>query len=233
MGTKASLLLVTMLTLCLPALAKVNAEEYQEFWLWSGVRPSSEMRDAMVVYLHQGEIISRQGKVNFHRMGAPVSRLTFPKVWLTVRITTTDIPEAVWIRIMTLLSRWKSAGNNVVGLQIDFDAATQRLDEYGNFLIRLRLLLPNEYALGVTGLLDWAKTGSVSTLNTLPVDELVIQSYQGRSTVVNYRSYLPALSQLTIPWKMGIVQHGLWEKEQEKKLSQSPWFKGMVVFMLN
>jgi hypothetical protein len=31
----------------------------------------------------------------------------------------------------------------------------------------------------VTGLLDWAKTGDVATLNALPVDELVVQSYQG------------------------------------------------------
>lgn len=233
MGKRAAVLLVVLLTLCTPGMAKVNAEEYQSFWLWSGIRPSSQMRNAQVVYLHQGEIVARQSHALFRRMGAPVSRLTFPKIWLTVRITTTDIPDSVWMRVITLLQRWKLAGNDVVGLQIDFDAATQKLNEYGDFLIKIRSALPNEYALGVTGLLDWAKTGSVATLNALPVDELVVQSYQGRSTVANYSAYLPALSQLTIPWKLGVVQNGLWDKEQECMLSQSRWFKGMVVFMLN
>lgn len=191
------------------------------------------MRDARVVYLHQGEISSRQGSAVFTRMGAPVSRLTFQNIWLTIRITTTEIPDSAWQQIFILLQRWKYAGNNVIGLQIDFDAATQRLDEYSDFLTRLRSLLPHEYALGVTGLLDWAQTGNVATLNALPVDELVVQSYQGRHTVANYRAYLPALSGLTIPWKVGIVQHGIWDKEQESQFSQSPWFRGMVVFMLN
>ncbi|VTP64713.1 Protein of uncharacterised function (DUF3142) [Leclercia adecarboxylata] len=62
------------------------------------------------------------------------------------------------------------------------------------------------FALGVTGLLDWAKTGDVATLNTLAVDELVIQSYQGRHTVDNYQAYLPALARLRIPFKLGWVE---------------------------
>lgn len=229
----ATLLLVTLLFISLPTIAKVNAEDYQSFWLWSGVKSSAQMRHAQTVYLHQGEIFPLNGKVLFQRMGLPVSRLTFDNIWLTVRITTTDIPDSVWVRIITLLQRWQSAGNHVAGLQIDFDAATQKLDKYGEFLNHLRTILPAEYALGVTGLLDWAKTGSVATLNQLPVDELVIQTYQGKHTVTNYHAYLPALSQLTIPWKIGVVQHGIWDKKEEDKLQQSKWFKGTVVFLLN
>lgn len=221
-----------MLAVTTTAIAKVNADEYQAFWLWSGVKPTSLMKNARVVYLHQGEIITQQGNVLFQRMGAPVSHLTFPKIWLTVRITSTAIPDSVWRRVIILLTRWKAAGNNVIGLQIDFDAATRQLGDYGIFLTRLRLILPEEFALSVTGLLDWAKTGSVDSLNTLPVDELVVQSYQGRSTVTNYSTYLPALSQLTIPWKVGVVQNGVWDQNQESTLRKLPWFRGMVVFML-
>ena len=191
------------------------------------------MRNALVVYLHQGEISPRHGQLIFQRMGAPVSHLTFPKIWVTVRITTTAIPESVWKRVVTQLDRSKAAGNDVIGLQIDFDAATQRLEDYGCFLTRLRSTLPLECALGFTGLLDWAQTGNVKTLNALPVDELVVQSYQGRRTITNYRSYLPGLSNLTIPWRVGVVQNGQWDKQQESTFTESPWFRGVVVFMLN
>lgn len=191
------------------------------------------MRAARTVYLHQGEVVTRQGLVRFERLGLPVSRLTFPQIWITVRFTTLEIPDEMLARIIRLMQRWRLAGNHVVGLQIDFDAATRRLEHYGQFLQRVRKMMPAEYALGVTGLLDWAKTGNVATLNALPIDELVVQSYQGRHTVPNYADYLPALTALRIPFRLGVVQHGQWRQQDEQRLLASPWYRGGVVFMLN
>lgn len=235
MGTKTQILLVGMLVATLfsfPVQARVNAEQHQAFWLWSGVKPGPELRQAEVVYLHQGELVRRSGRVVFERMGLPVSQLTFPRIWLTVRITTLDIPANALQRIIQLLNRWDAAGNHVVGLQIDFDAATHRLSDYAEFLHVLRHRLPAQYKLGVTGLLDWAKTGDISTLNALPVDEIVVQSYQGRHTVADYSHYLPPLKQLKIPFSIGLVQHGEWDSQYEKLLANSPWYRGTVVFML-
>ena len=235
MRTKTQILLVSMLIATLfsfPVKARVNAEQHQAFWLWSGVKPGPELRQAEVVYLHQGELVRRSGQVVFERMGLPVSQLTFPRIWLTVRITTLDIPADAWQRMIQLLNRWDAAGNHVVGLQIDFDAATHRLSDYAEFLHVLRHRLPAQYQLGVTGLLDWAKTGDISTLNTLPVDEIVVQSYQGRHTVTDYAHYLPPLKKLKIPFSIGLVQHGEWDSQYEKLLASSPWYRGTVVFML-
>ena len=105
------------------------------------------------------------------------------------------------------MQRWQTAGNHVVGLQVDFDAATHQLD-------RLRPLAataptaPGRVCVRATGPLDWAKIGDVATLNALAVDELVVQSYQESHTVTNYQAYLPALSRLRIPFKLGLVQNG-------------------------
>ena len=187
------------------------------------MKASDELKDAQTVYLHQGEVLVRSGNVVFQRLGLPVSRLSFPSIWLTVRFTTLDVPEEIPARIIRLMQRWQIAGNHVVGLQVDFDAATHQL----------RQQLPAEFALGVTGLLDWAKTGDVATLNALAVDELVVQSYQGRRTVTNYQAYLPALSRLRIPFKLGLVQNGNRDPLAEAQLEKSPWYRGTVVFMLN
>lgn len=235
MGAAAQILLVTALlglTASAAQAAPVRAEAHRAFWLWSGVPATPEMRQAGVVYLHQGEVDLQRGKPVFTRMGLPVSRLTFPRIWLTVRLTTLDLPEAIPARIIGLMARWRQAGNDVVGLQIDFDAATRRLDDYAAFLIRLREQLPAEYQLGVTGLLDWASTGDIATLNRLPVDELVVQTYQGRHSVADYARYLPALQKLQIPFRVGVVQHGEWDPRYERALSASRWYRGTVVFML-
>lgn len=234
MGTKTQILLViALLTGHAQAYEVVNAREHPAFWLWSGVKASDALQNAQTVYLHQGEVLTRTGAVVFQRLGLPVSRLTFPQIWLTVRFTTLDTPEAVAPRIIRLMQSWQAAGNHVVGLQVDFDAATYQLAKYAHFLRQLRQQLPEEFALGVTGLLDWAKTGEVATLNTLPVNELVVQSYQGRHTVSNYQHYLPALSGLRIPFKLGLVQNGEWDPKAEAQLLNSPWYRGTVVFMLN
>lgn len=211
---------------------RVRAADHRAFWLWSGVGSSVDMRGAEVVYLHQGEVNLYRGRPVFERLGLPVSRLTFPRIWLTVRLTTLEMPDEIAARIIGLMARWSHSGNHVVGLQIDFDAATRRLDDYAQFLTTLREKLPREYALGVTGLLDWASTGDIATLNRLPVDELVVQTYQGRHSVQNYARYLPALRKLEIPFRIGLVQHGEWDPRYEKSLSSSRWYRGTVVFML-
>lgn len=236
MGRKAQILLVISLLLaCTQVLAAntVSAGEHQAFWLWSGVKTSDQMRNAQTVYLHQGEVLATPRGTIYQPMGLPVDRLAFKQIWLTVRFTTLDVSEEIPARLIRLMQRWQAAGNNVAGLQIDFDAATRRLEDYGDFLQRLRAQLPAEFALGVTGLLDWAKTGSVKTLNALPVDEIVIQSYQGRKTVSNYAAYLPALTQLRIPFKLGLVQNGVWFAADEKQLQASSWYRGTVIFLLN
>ncbi|MFH5069033.1 DUF3142 domain-containing protein [Enterobacter cloacae complex sp. 2024EL-00215] len=234
MGAKTQVLLViALLTGQVRATEIVEPRQHQAFWLWSGVKASDALQNAQVVYLHQGEVLVRSGEVVFQRLGLPVSRLTFPSVWITVRFTTLDVPEDIPARIARLLRRWQAAGNKVVGLQVDFDAATHQLADYAYFLRQLRQQLPPEFALGVTGLLDWAKTGDVATLNALPVDELVVQSYQGRRTVANYQDYLPALTRLNIPFKLGLVQAGNWDRKAEAQLEQSRWYRGTVVFMLN
>ncbi|TXT99128.1 DUF3142 domain-containing protein [Enterobacter hormaechei] len=227
------LLVIVLLTGQTYADENVDPRQHQAFWLWSGVKASNALQNAQTVYLHQGEVLVRSGEAVFVRLGLPVSRLTFPSIWLTVRFTTLNVPEDIQARIIRLMQRWDAAGNTVVGLQVDFDAATYHLADYACFLRQLRQQLPQRFALGVTGLLDWAKNGDIATLNALPIDELVVQSYQGRQTVKNYQDYLPDLMRLNIPFKLGLVQAGNWDSESEALLEKSLWYRGTVVFMLN
>jgi hypothetical protein len=98
----------------------------------------------------------------------------------------------------------------VVGIQIDFDARTLHLDEYADFLADLRMRLPAGCRLSVTGLLDWSSQGDPAALDALDgvVDEVVLQTYQGRHTIPGYGAYMAGLGRLKLPFKIGLVQDG-------------------------
>jgi len=63
------------------------------------------------------------------------------------------------------------------------------------------------------------------------VDEVVVQTYQGRHTIENYSAYLPRVAQLTLPFKIGLIQGGNWDAPGY--IATSSWFRGYVVFLQN
>ncbi|MDY4372638.1 DUF3142 domain-containing protein [Pectobacterium carotovorum] len=215
--------------------AIVDATRYQDFWLWAAVKPQPILNQAQTLYLHQGEVARRQGKVVFLRQGIPPSQLRVNHVWLAFRMTTLELSDRHLNRILKLREKWQRQGNQVAGIQIDFDAKSYQLAGYVAFLTQLRERLPEDCQLSITGLLDWSKTGDVSALNRLQgkLDEVVVQTYQGRSTITNYAEYLPALMKLTLPFRVGLVQNGKWELQWQQRLATSPYYRGEVVFLVN
>ena len=63
------------------------------------------------------------------------------------------------------------------------------------------------------------------------VDEIVIQTYQGRKTIPGYAAYLEQLDRLNVPYKLGLVQGGEWSAP--RALALDPHFNGYVVFLVN
>jgi hypothetical protein len=143
-----------------------------------------------------------------------------------------DWDEAIYRRLFADAARWEAAGTRLVGIQIDFDARTKGLGQYAEFLADLRRRLPAKYRLSVTGLLDWSANGDAAQLARLRgvVDEVVIQTYQGRRTIPGYETYLASLARLSIPYKIGLVEGGAWRAPAG--LETDSKFRGYVVFLL-
>lgn len=105
-------------------------------------------------------------------------------------------------------------GNQLEGLQIDFDAATRGLAHYAAFLSDLRQRLPRRWKLSITGLMDWSAGGAgrskrlAATVRHPRQDR--VQTYQARRTMLGYERYLASLSRLRMPSRVGLVAGGLW-----------------------
>jgi hypothetical protein len=218
------------------AAGTVDASQYDAFWLWSGVTPQPVLKQARTVYVLQGQIEAVRGdesRVRFIAQGGAVPHGLMVEVWLAYRVHTLHWTPREYSILLAQLRRWQQAGNHVVGVQIDFDARTLHLDEYVDFLAGLRRQLPSNYRLGITGLMDWSSHVDSDQVNQLRgiVDEVVVQTYQGRHTIENYSAYLPRVSRLSLPFKIGLIQGGNWDAPNY--IAESPWFRGYVVFLQN
>jgi len=226
------LLVALCVAACQPAENRVKAENYDAFWLWAGVVPQPVLDRAHTIYILQGEIRGNgPSKIVTLRPGTPAVR--HANIWIVYRVETINWGADILPQIRADAARWKAAGNEVVGVQIDFDAATRGLKDYAIFLAGVRSALPKDLKLGITGLLDWSAQGDSADLNQLAgvVDEVVLQTYQGRHTIAGYENYLQSLDRLNVPYRIGLVQNGEWTAPDS--LKHDPQFKGYVVFLLN
>lgn len=216
--------------------ASVNAADYDAFWLWAGVTPQPVLSQAKTLYLLAGQVDAPRGDAGPARLiaqGGTTPGLRRGKVWLVIRAHTLAWTPRIYNEVLAALARWRGAGVPLAGLQIDFDARTRHLDQYAAFLRDLRARLPAEDRLSVTGLLDWSSQGDPAALAAVGgvVDEVVLQTYQGRRTIPGYDAYLARLGRVTIPFKIGLVQGGDWRAPPS--LAANPWFRGYVVFLTN
>ena len=229
--------LVFSLIACQPtqsATSKVDANDFASFWIWGDIQTAPYLVHAKELYILQGEIRYSKSKQisTFTPQGVSILKLPHQKIWLVFRTHHLAWNEQNYQTILNRLEHWRNRGNQVQGIQIDFDSKTNSLKDYAIFLQKLRQKLPQQYRLSITGLLDWTnfKDQNTLTLFRQNIDELVIQTYQGTTTIPNYPEYLKRISALRLPYKVGLVQHGTWFGNSTKQ--KDLYFKGYVVFLL-
>lgn len=209
---------------------RVDPRDYDSFWLWAGVTPQPVLDQARTLYLLDGELRANAPYLPL-RPGTP--RLPGKALWLVVRTDSLDWPERALPDLTARLDRWAAAGNRVEGLQVDFDARTRQLGKYADFLRAVRAALPRRYRLSITGLLDGSANGDPNVVADLAgvVDELVVQTYQGRATIPTYADYFARARSWRVPFKVGLIQNGVWI--EPASLAGARGFRGYVVFLIN
>jgi hypothetical protein len=215
---------------------RVDARDYDAFWLWAGVQPQPVLAQAKRLYILEAELLAADpGRWQSRLAATPRARAVKspPALWISYRVETMRWDAVLYERLTADVMRYRRAGHKVAGIQIDFDAETRFLGDYASFLRDLRRRLPADVKLGITGLLDWGANGDPDALNSLGgvVDDVVLQTYQRRSTIPNYQDYLDDLDRMRIPFRIGLVQGGVWAPPAS--LKHNPNFRGYVVFLVN
>jgi hypothetical protein len=216
------------------ATSTIDANHFDSFWIWGNIQSAPYLSKAKELYILQGEIRYSKQKHSSILIPQGVSILKLPrqKIWLVFRTHHLVWNEQNYQTVFKRLEHWRNQGNQVQGLQIDFDSRTDDLKEYALFLENFRKRLPPYYQLSITGLLDWTNFKDQKTLTILKnnISELVIQTYQGTTTIPNYPQYLKRISAMQLPYKIGFVQNGL--RQNNSNNLNDPHFKGYVIFLL-
>lgn len=247
MGEKPEILLVRvaqrLTAACLLALAPiwsahaqeiVRASDYDAYWLWAGVRARSELASAKTVYLLQAEIgPGESGETQLKAQGATEPGPHPQALWLVYRVRSLEWTPAIFAAVKRRLAEWRAKSDRIIGVQIDFDAATRGLTTYAALLAELRRSLPQDCALSVTGLMDWASRAAPEDIDALGriVDEVVFQTYRGRATVDHIDDYLARVGRVHTPFRLGLAEGAVWSPP--KTLAHHPYFRGYVVFLRN
>ncbi|RZG64337.1 DUF3142 domain-containing protein [Acinetobacter wuhouensis] len=212
----------------------VNANDYDAFWIWGDIKSAPYLAKAKDIYILQGEVRvdKKTRQSTLIPQGTGILKLPHQKVWLVFRNHHLNWQAHELDQILKRVRQWENSGNDIQGIQIDFDARTRNLNEYALFLQKLRKQLPKQYQLSITSLMDWTNIQNQNTLRLFRenIDEMVIQTYQGSTTIANYQQYLKKVSALKLPYKIGLVQHGEWNPNLNFKADSN--FKGYVVFLL-
>jgi hypothetical protein len=189
---------------------RVDAADYDAFWLWAGVKPQPVLDRAKTIYILEGEV--RGAEPRLIKLRAATPTVDHADLWLVYRVETLDWRSDIVPQMLADLKRWRTTSNRVTGVQIDFHAATNGLAGFAAFLKSFRARLPTDCQLSITGLLDWSSHGDGKGLNALgaTVDEVVLQTYQGETTIMGYEAYLASLNTLHMPFRIGLVQGGQW-----------------------
>ena len=213
-----------------PPEPRVHAAAYDAFYVWPGVHPAPDLHPA-TLYLLDGEV-RRGGAAHLQRLRMGVLHLPGTALWLVVRTDRLDWNEATREALLADLRQWQQAGNQLAGLQVDFDASTRGIGTYARFLRDLRAWLPRDWRLSVTGLMDWSAHGTPRDLAALAgtIDEAVIQTYQARATIPGYGAYFRQMAHFPIPFRVALVEGGAWQAPP--LLAHHPQFRGYVVFLL-
>ncbi|ALG67804.1 DUF3142 domain-containing protein [Beggiatoa leptomitoformis] len=216
-----------------PLTHSVQPHNYQAFWVWGGIKTAQIPPTAQRLYILQGSIRPDKQQGYFQRQGILVKPLNTP-VFLVYRLEILAWDAVIWQSILNQIHYWEAQSPAVLGIQLDFDAQTKQLDKYEQFLRQVRITLPQQYQLSITGLLDWSQNASPTVLQILAdtVDEVIFQTYQGKHTIPHYKAYLHSLAELRVPFKVGIVARGVWDRKDEQWLEQLSHYKGIVVFLL-
>ncbi len=188
------------------------------------------MAQAEAVYLLWGEL-QRGDPARIVTMRRSVPTAQSGERWLVVRADRLDWGEAAYAQLLDAARSWDRDGR-LTGVQIDFDSSTGELRNYAAFLADMRKRLPDGLKLSATGLMDWPANASDADLAAMrgALDEIVIQTYAGTTTIPEYPRYLAAAKRLRMPYRVAVVEDGEWAAPEH--LASDPDFRGYVVFLL-
>lgn len=223
-----TLIIILLLSSVVVTLA-LKEEKYPiSYWLWAGIT-SKDVPPNAESYVYQGLITPSM----YRRIGLYPHPIKSKKLYLVYRLEGA-LPDAA--TVVSIFQRsavqWQNHSAIPNGLQLDFDSPTSKLLIYSNFLKEIRKRLPQQYALSITGLGDWAIYGNKQAMQSIAevTDEIVFQLYQGWVPLPDIENYVKAFKNYPMPFRVGLLSRYP-SKNYIAILKKNHNFNGVIYFI--
>ena len=205
-------------------------------WLWSADRAQMELAVTGELYVFQGQVYQQGTEPTYRFEGVRPDPGRWPgrPVVLVYRFDALTEPAPLVHLVLAQRRDWDGGDRaRVVGVQIDFDSPTRRLDAYATWLTDFRARLPADLGLSITGLGDWLVATDPAALTRLaaPVDFIAFMMYHGTAPVPEPARYVAGLRRAGVAFKLGLLPQQL-DDPLFRRARRATTYRGDLVFLL-
>ena len=199
-----------------------------QHWIWQA-KDMALIEHSGGIVIMQGEFSQIGNQVTFIKKGLAAHPIQFQgPVRLLIRAYKLPSVSEFIEQVDYLLQSWEDSGTPIVGIQIDYDSPTAKLDNYRAYLQQVSQHYGREFV-SVTGLCSWL-SDNLSALNRFGdvVDYVAIQLYQHHLPVPQVEQHIAWLSKLKVRYKVGLTTA---PRFSELQFDHSPSYTGKLIFL--
>ena len=197
-----------------------------DIWIWPAAYRSRELLPQNQPYLVLQRHVTASGEMR--AMGPSPWPWPIKELTVVFRFERAPDPKAVLAEFLKLRSRWEAKGVRIVGLQLDYDSPSKKLEFYQRDLKVLHTSLPSDVKLSITGLTDWLKLDRMR-LNDFKV-LVYFQLYQESREHHEKERHLDKLAHAKFPFKIGLLPKQVLAENERDLLLKNPNFNGFAFF---
>ena len=221
---------ILALSIFASACSRLSGETQQRpawktgFWLWAGAAIDSKVAGDQkfdLLYVQTGVI--NKNYVDSTSWSWQTQLPAATEYWALWRYEPPLQPTDTQIQLLARdfgkrKGEAEKQGHKLIGIQLDYDCATDDLRGYASFLDQLRQALPPETRISITALLDWFRPGTRIRDVLSHVDEYVPQFYDvgtaeqggtpGIAEPLNPSRWGPVFNSFRVPYRIGISAFG-------------------------
>jgi len=94
-----------------PKAQIVEANKYDRYWLWAGIKSQSILTNAKTIYILDAQIEEKNNGPRLVSQRSATPRTKNVDIWIVYRVETLDWQPQIYNQINSHISKWKNAGN--------------------------------------------------------------------------------------------------------------------------
>lgn len=186
--------------------AKQYFNESTSYWVWR-YSDLSQLTEGSDLIIYQGNITKDW---EYEGIGVQPQPLEFKEISILFRMYTLGSVEDFLSLYRSKVREWNYFDVEVVGLEIDYDSPSSMLDEYKNWLKKLRVKIDTRLSVTSLSTYIWDNPLGLKRLSS-EVDFISMQLYQGYDPHEQHKEVIDWMNSNKVSHRVGVTRSVMFE----------------------